>query len=334
MAQPLRTVLVPAQSLAATAETFRYDLPVNPLSVILITLRCLNNVADASHFRASAAVMMSKIANVRVRYRGATIFDGDPLDLAMAQAGYHQWWPDHSFYSSGDNEPRFVTFALTFGRRAFSPDECFPATRRGDLVLEVETTTDPVGFDTYSMDVETVELLDASPSRFLKTTTTQFTLTSGDVNDISLPIGNKLLGLLLRAATFPTGATANSSFAEVALEVDNVEVMYSRSLWRALHAEWRRRTPIDWLLTDHTHVENIAASYTQTASTSQSVLASAVAMRYGWMDFDPLGDLSMALETKGAADINLHVNSQVTDTAPSRVIVCEYVEIGTTQAAS
>ena len=105
-----------------------------------------------------------------------------------------------------------------FGRRPFDSAECFPATRRGDLVLTTTTAADPTGLDGCTLLFETVELLDAVPKNFIKCTTTSFSLLSGDVNDISMPIGNKLMGVLLRSGLFPTAASNNAAFNEVALE--------------------------------------------------------------------------------------------------------------------
>lgn len=327
MAQPLRTILVPSQALAATSETFTYDLPVNPLSVILITLRCYNNTLTATNYTASAREVMSKLANVRVRYRGATILDGDPFDLVQVYGRYSGWWPSQMQVVDADNYVRSITFPLMFGRRAFDTQECFPASRRGDLVLEINTGDDLPGLDSYDMQIGTIELLDATPARFIKVTTTQFAMTSGDVNDISLPIGNRILGLLLRGATYPDTNSSNSSFSECALEVDNVEAIYSRWYWPMLHAEWRMRTALDWMMMAHNHRSNLAATYTQNEYTLQGQYDQAETQRYGWAEFDPLNDLSMALDTRGAADINWHVNSDVTDTSTSRILPVEYIEV-------
>lgn len=362
MAQPLHTVLRPATTLAATAESFNNDLPVNPLSVILVTIRALNNIATVgANFLADAAALMSKVSNVRVGYRGATIFDGDPLDLAQIYGMFSSWWPVQGQINQVNNDVRSVTFPLLFGRRPYDAAECFPATRRGDLVMTTTTAADPTGIDGCELLIETIELLDAAPQRFVKATTTPFSLAAGDVNDISMPIGNKLLGVLCRAGLYPDAASNNAAYNEIALEVDNVEVMASRATWRGLHALWARRARFDWMMLGHRHLIDLAANATDpalattalgmvdasvngsaifsgtgTATTGHTGIAPQPEMvalqRYGYLDLDPLGDLSMALETRGAADINLHVNSSAADTA-ARVLPVELVETGAAVAA-
>lgn len=357
--QPLHTVLRPSTVLASTAETLNNDLPVNPLSVILVTIRALNNIPATSYanYAASVVALMSKISNIRCAYRGATIFDGDPLDLAMVYGGFSNWWPIAGQTNQVDNDVRSVTFPLLFGRRPYDSAECFPATRRGDLVLTTTTAADPTGLDGATMIVETIELLDAVPKNFIKCTTTSFSLLSGDVNDISMPIGNKLIGVLLRSGLFPTAASNNAAFNEVALEVDNVEVMMSRALWRGLHSMWARRARTDWLQFGHRHLLDLPTPTTDPILTTTALGIEAVAndsfivagsntatsghtgigpapeqdalQRYGYIDFDPLMDLSMLLDTRGAADINLHVNSSAADTA-ARVLPIEWVEVSGT----
>lgn len=360
--QPLHTVLRQPTTLLATAETLTNDLPVNPLSVILVTLRALNNTpTTALNYAGDAATLMSKISNIRCAYRGATIFDGDPLDLAQVYGGFSRWFPIQGQINQTDNDVRSVTFPILFGRRAFDANECFPASRRGDLVLTTTTVADPTGLDNFSLIIETIELLDALPTRFIKVTNTAFSLLSGDVNDISLPIGNKLLGVLLRGGLFPTAASNNAGFNEVAVEVDNVEVLQSRATWRGLHAMWARRVRTDWLQLGHRHLIDLAVNATDPlltstalglidASVNSSALFSGTGtlttghvgispepeidalQRYGWIDMDILDDLSMALDTRGAADVNVHVNSSAADTT-ARILPIEYVETGATAAA-
>lgn len=353
--QPLHTVLLPDQNLANAIESFRYDLPVNPLSVVIVTLRALNNAAAPANVAASAMELMSKIGNVRSRYRGATIFDGAPVDLVQVFGRYSKWWPIQGQINGVDDDVRSVSFPLLFGRRPYDPMECFPATRRGDLTLEIDTIADPTGLDGFDMQIETVELLDATPERFIKVTTSQQTLAAGDVNDVVLPIGNKLLGLMLRANRVPNGASNDASFNECALELDNVEVMYSRTFWRGLHAEWARRARLDWMMSGHQHTirgsgaaaaayaqataSGIAADANNTSITTGTAARSGITgimpeterdalQMYGFADFDPMDDLSMGIDTGGAADINWHVNASVADAAASRILPIELVVTG------
>lgn len=331
MPQILRTVALLDRAIPAAGETARIDLPVNPVSALLVTIKALNNAPSITTYTALSA-LFDRITNLNVRYRGATIIDGDSIDLALAYAILSKWVPHVSQANRVDNDVRAVTFPLLFGRRPYDPLECFPATRRGDLVLEWTAAADAGALDNVLLHVETVELLDAAPERFIKLTNTQRTMTLGDTNDIDLPIGNKLLGLLLRGNTFPTAASRNASFSEVRLEVDNVEVMFSRAHWETLHGELGRVLHPAWAALEHQHRVNAAGVAEE--DTSQAQTDFAFQQRYAYMDLDPLGDLSYALDTTGAADLTLGVVSDVADGAASRVQTVEYVMTGAAAGAA
>jgi len=326
MPQILRTVALLDRVIPAAGEVNRIDLPVNPLSAILVTIKALNNAPTLVTWSGYFG-LFAKFANFNVRYRGATIVDGEAIDLALTYAILSKWLPQHSQSNRTDNDVRAVTFPILFGRRPYDPKECFPATRRGDLILEWNAGADANALDNFLLHVETVELLDAAPERFTKVTTTGRTMTLGDTNDIDLPIGNKLLGLLLRSATVPNIASRNASFSEVRLEVDNVEVMFSRAHWETLQGELGRVLPPAWQFLAHTHGVNAAGAGTEETSQGQS--DEPLSGNFAYMDLDPLGDLSYALDTTGAADLTLGVVSDVADAGQSRVLPVEYVLTGT-----
>lgn len=324
--QILHTVLEPNQALDAAGESFDWDLPVNPLTAIVFTLRALNipGATPFANYTASPLSFISKISNYSVQYRGASIRDGDPFDLIQIDGRNSGWWPIQGQLNNTDNDVRSISWALLFGRKAYDEDECFPATRRGDLRLFMDTAADPTGLDGFSLQIETVELLDAAPKCYVKAVSSAQELAAGDVNDLSLPIGNKLLGILLRAGLFPTAASNNAAFNQMALEVDNVEVGYSTILWNGARSLWRKKTALDWMLYGHDHFadyDNAGDGQTGQMEADLSEL-----QRYGYIEFDPTGDGRYALPTRNAADINLHVNASAADTA-ARIIPVELVEL-------
>lgn len=327
MPQILRTTLVQDVALAAAGQ-IKVDLPVNPLSHMLVTVRALNNnAANAAHH--VWAEMLTHLNKITVQYRGASIIAGRAIDLALIYAILAKWCARQTQANDVDNDVRVLTFPLLFGRRPYDPMEAFPATRRGDLQLTIDGAAAlPTALDGFTIQVETVELLDAQPEAFLKVTETQRTMQLGDQNEIALPMGNRLLGLLLQAVTFPTAASFNATFGSVALELDNVEVAYSRANWESLAGELNRVLPGGWPLIAHTHKENVAAAYAQFAATREQAEDDANIQPYAYMDLDPLGDGAYAIDTANAADFNLLVNSDVTDATPSRVLIAERVMLG------
>lgn len=325
MAQILHRTLTAARAVAAAGETFTFDLPVNPLSVILLTFRALNNVlVNVTHL----SDWMAKYTNINVRYRGASIIDGRLDDLMVAMMSRNGWQPGVGQENNVNNDVRSLTVPLMFGRRAYDVDECFPATRRGDLILSITAAADAGGLDGHDVQIETIELLDATPSRFIKVTETQQAMAAIGAQSIALPIGNKLLGVLLRPFAFPTGAANTCSFGEISLEVDNVEVMYSHTNWQTLHGIFSRRVPRAWTGLEHVHPYNAAAVATE-YFTRQGNADFTLHQNYGYLELDPHNDSAFALDTRGAADVSLSIVSGTADVANvSRIYPIELIETG------
>jgi len=330
MPQILRTTLIPDEAVAADGVA-NYDLPVNPLSAILLTVKALNESVALDTYSALAA-LLNMVTNLNVRYRGATIIDGSLSDLAVVMAALTQWQPYQLNRESVDNQVRSLTVPICFGRFPYDPMECFPATRRGDLVLQLTRDIAVAGADALVLQAETIELLDAEPARFTKITTQAPPAFAAGQNFVELPIGNRLLGVLLRGFNVPDAADYQASYGQVALLVDNVEVIYSETNWETLHGELIRKVPA-FALTEHRHsfvgVAAAAAGVTRQQEDDIGLLEN-----YALLDLDPLRDGSYALDTRGAAQVRLRIMADAADATASRALPIELVETTTGRAAA
>lgn len=124
MARILRTTFVMDAAQAANG-TPDFDLPVNPLSVILLTVKALNNGATPALFTAVTS-LLAAITDVRLTYRGANIIQGSLTDLAVLYGCLARWMPFGLNQQSADNAVRAITVPLCLGRRPYDPSECFP----------------------------------------------------------------------------------------------------------------------------------------------------------------------------------------------------------------
>lgn len=328
MPQILRTTLVADEAQAADGD-ISFDLPVNPLSCILLTIKALNDTTDTDSTTYSYIdALFNMITNINVKYRGATIIDGSAVDLAVLYALVSKWPPFQVNANRINNRTRALTIPLCFGRRPYDPKECFPATRRGDLVLNMTTDVAVTGADTLIIQAETVELLDATPEKFLKVTTQSQTFASSGQNFVDLPIGNKLLGVLLQGFNFPDTTDYASSFGQVAVQVDNVEVGYSETNFETLHGEINRRLRDSSALYPHFHAVTDAALTPDAVDTSSQMYNARTINAYGYLDMDPLEDETYALNTRGAADVRLKITADAADNTASRVLPVELVETG------
>jgi hypothetical protein len=331
MPQILRTTLIPDEAQAANGNP-SFDLPVNPLSVVLLTVKALNNVLLNYRY---VSALLAHITDVRITYRGASIIQGSLTDLAVLFSRLSNWGPWLTNARETDNEVRAVTVPLCFGRKPYDAMECFPATRRGDLVMTLTTDIAPAGSDTLILQAETIELLEAQPQRFTKVTTTSKIVNAVTEHDIELPIGNDLLGILLRDASPPQAATYNAQFGKVAIETDNVEVLYAETNWETLHGELMRRRAVMHALIPHIHSVNAAGvAREDTLQQQEGVgVAGTILDNYSYIDLDPMDDGTYNLNTAGAARVNLRVTTEVASATAMRVLPIELVPIAPPGAA-
>jgi hypothetical protein len=323
MANFLRTVLIQNRAEAAD-RTFQQDLPVNPLSQILFTIRGIITSADTAN---PLADIYNTIPSLAVRYRGQDIIRGSFLDLAVINACITHNAPFGYMPQDAAGESWSLTVAINLGRMPYNVKECFPAVRRGDLVLEATVDTVVNNVDLIDIQVETVELLDETPERYLKYTTSQNTFVSTGVEVVRLPIGNPLLSVLLFGTTTPTAALQTATWEQLRTKVDNVEALYAASNWATLHGELLRRIHGDIThLRDHAHRFNgAAAAFANTLDPIRNGSNEALE-QYAYLDFDPLGDSTFMLETAGRADVTIQRDAGTADLG--RFIPVELVSIG------
>lgn len=321
--QFLRQVLVQDETL--TVSTVRTDdLPVNPVSMILVTVKALNSTATLSNFSLVNA-LLNQISKIEVLYKGSAVVSGSLADLARLFGLLIGHGPMQTQAPLTDGNARSITIPILLGRKPFNVNECFPAVRRGELQLQTTVAAAQTGITTLVYQVETVELLNAKPSKFLKATTISKTPTATGDHDVDLPLGNLIAGTLLFGTTVPTGASYNASIGQLRLLLDNVEAFYARANWETLHNEQMRRVTEGAQHLTHQHLENLAGAYTQNVVSGNNNAATGFYDSYAYLDFDPWTDDAWLLDTKGRARVHLRINADVADAI--RVIPIELIDV-------
>jgi hypothetical protein len=183
---------------------------------------------------------------------------------------------------------RTLSLVIPFGRYPYNANECFFATKKGEFKLRIEIVgTLPANISSVSLQIETVELLDASPSQYLKVTTLEKPMISGIENDVDLPIGNKLAGVLLLSPTVPSGTSFTATIQRLRFLVDNLEEQYATTNWESLHAEF---------------FDKIGQLQTYDASADFDDLKN-----YAFIDFYPSFDDSFNVDTKGKSRVVMKI---------------------------
>lgn len=304
-------------------ETRDDDLPVNPLSHIIITIKALNN---GTNTKATLAQLLSALETVEVLREGSAIVSISGADLFALNCVLLGREPWQENVIDTDNAVRALTLVLPFGRNLYDPNECLPATQRGELSLRQTIDIADTGYDGYIYQVETVELLDASPSQHLKYTTLNHTPSSTGESDIDLPMGLSYVGLLMWATTIPTGTAWTSTIDDVTFLVDNME-HYTRSAnWESLHGMLMNRLSPANAWAEKIHLENTAGSYSQNADTDTEQQVDTDIANYAFLDFDPMQDDNFLFDSSGVSDLTLRITAG--DTNACRVIPVQLMSAG------
>lgn len=312
MAKFIRSVIQQDVALAASTTLDPIVMPVNPLSFLLFTIRGLNNTGTITDYRFLAS-LLNFVSSLELRFKGQNILSGSMQDLAILNAILTGFRPVQLEPTDTDNNIRGVTFLLSLSRVPFWREEAFPAVRSGELTLHITSGAAQTGLDGVTIQVETCELLGANPSRFLKYTTLSKTFAATGDNDIDLPIGNPILGLLLFGATVPSAASFNATFGQVKVLIDNVEEDYTTTNWETLHGELGRKLMgvLDWSM--HIHAVNAAGAGQE--DTRQTSGLDQVLNNHAYLDYDPLKDGSYALETAGKSRVIVRANADAANAA-------------------
>lgn len=331
MARFLRTVLHSNVSLAAGASPLDKDLGVNPLSFLSITIKFTNATANTVPLLTNILAVLS---SVDVLFKGTSIFSASLLDLAFLLRflwgrSFSIGWRDQVLSDIG-----ILTLWVPFTRVPFWLKEAFPATRKGDLTLRLTPAAAFTNINSpLTIQVEMVELLDAIPEQFIKVTTKRKTFVATGNDDIDMPLGNPLVGILLFGTTVPNLASFVATLQTVKLLVDNVETDYSLTEWETLFGDGELFGEAPGRHFDLFHQENLAAAYTQNATTAVASIAQVAIMQHAYLNFDPLKDDSYLLDTAGRGRVNLQVNAGSADLA--RALPVELIRLpGAARAAA
>lgn len=320
MSEFIHSVL--AQNEAVTAGTvITYDLPVNPLSHIFLSLKFAQDKADVQMDWDSVDAMLSK---VEVLYKGSPIFSANGSDIEALQCmlfGFEPWIVNRL---GDDDELTWFTFLIPMTRRLFSPRECFPRSTRGELQLQITYQAAFTDIDAVYLQAETVELPDANPDQYLRTTTLSVTPSAAGELDIEIPIGNRISHILMFGTTVPTGSTATTTLSYVQLLIDNQRRFFSQTnfqTWRQ-QAALRQKPPI----AHGYHIHQLdGAAYAQYMDTGVVKYRNDRCLQHLWLEFDPLKDDTYLLETAGKSDVVTRVNAG--DTNAIRVLPGEVVGV-------
>lgn len=324
-AQFIHSILVPDRLQAADGE-FTIDLPVNPLSMIYLNVKPLNDTGTIAEYGLMQR-LLSAINNIRIDWRGTALVDITGQDLAAFLWMAHKSRIAMSNASETDDERRAMVIPIPLTRDPWSLTECFPQTKRGELILTIDWDIADTGFNGLRFSIETLELPSAAPTHFQRMTTQAITFQATGNNDVDMPIGQIIRQILCFGTTGFTGAAPAPTIGALRLLVDNIENGYSSGDYETLRAIPFALGQEPHFHTDHMHGVN-AGGAGQEDTQSQQVEA-ALYDNYVLLEYDADRKDTFALDTKLANRVHLRINAEATNAARfipiEKVLVTDFV---------
>jgi len=319
MAEFIHSILT-ANALIAADGDLVYDMPVGPLSVVLLHLSPLNDTGTITNYSLLAG-LLSSVDQIRLTHRGADVFAMNGQDAAVLAMLWHglQIWQSNAVETNNDR--RSIVLPIILGRKPFMRRECFPATKKGELQLTIRWDIADTGFDGLRASIETIELPGATPDFTQKATTLSRSLTATGQNEIDLPIGNALRAIMLWGTTSFAGATPAPSLGQLQVLKNNRQMYYSATdfeVSRSIAGLMGRSFPID-----NRHIHSVNAAGGGQEDTQQPEVGLSLDAQYTLLPMAVGDDDTFIMETEGASRIHVRMDAETADAV--RVIPIERV---------
>lgn len=310
MSKFIHSVIEPERVIAADGEQI-FDLPVNPLSVILLTIVPLNESATITTYRLLEAIL-GAITSVDILHKGSSIISASLTNLAVKALLFDKLSIWQSNAVETNNDQRAIVVPILFGRRPYMASECFPASKKGELQMRLTFDIAAAGFDGLRFNAEAIELPGASPEFVSKfTTLTQTFAATGD-NDVDLPIGNDLRGIICRGQTGFAGAAPAPTITDIELLVSNRQEYFSSTAWAASRGLLGLAgVPFP---PDFRHIHSVDAAGAGREDTLEPEIGASIDDNFFVLNLDPTMDDEFTLKTEGASRVHLRVNAGATNT--------------------
>jgi hypothetical protein len=319
----LRSVIVQDQLIAADGVQ-QFELPVNPISHLLLGIRPLNDTGTLANFNRANGLAAS-MNRITINHLGSPVFSMRGEDCLALNYFRHGMIPFEANGDDTNDERRCLSLPVLFGRHPYDKSSAMPKTNRGELILELDIDIADTGYDGLRLTVESVEMLGASPKEFERKTSINRTSPATGLQDILLPSGNKVRGLLLFGTTPFGGAAPAPSWGRVQTLIDNEMEGISSADWEMLHQDSQLfgiQPP-----TGQRHIHRVTTD--GNAQTELATLAGPAQEglgdqwnQYAWVDFDPTHDDEFSIDTRGK-DWRIRYDAETADAV--RVVQVERI---------
>ncbi len=301
-----RRVVNVVRRAAAVGVNGPFNLSVNPITYSILHVDGLVNTGGV----VGQDRPWTDIDNITVSFNGASVINvnGEDLRALLVALGWRVPFVRNGANVTIGNFVR-VSIPIPFSRKRFWLNEGFPASRSGELQISVSFAAEGTTFTARFFSVESFEVLDMVPRRFLKLVTQSKALTVGDT-DFELPKGNDLAGILIFEPVVADVSFVSGTIRTMKMLLDDVEFGIANARWESMADAFEQRgSPVD--------------AYGNAALPQLA--------GYGLIDFDPLQDGEYLVPTVGRASVKLR--PEIDNAGTVRAIPIELVAIETAMAA-
>lgn len=311
---------------AASDGVVQFDLAVNPLSALLIHLKPLNDTGTLANFQTMLG-LAGALDRVAVLHNGVSIKSYTGRDLVAMNYFRHGIMPMQASHLITNDIRRSMVIPLLFGTEVYSQSSCFPASRRGELTLELDVDISDTGYNGLRISIESIELPGAKPKEYERQVQLAAAFGSVGFNNIELPLGNLVRNLLLFGTTGFTGAAPAPTFGRMATMLDNQQVNYMATDFEVQHMMHGLKggspPTFDSRLVGTTVDGNSGTSVPSDGANSS--VGSGGWGNYALLDFDPTLNDMYSINTSKADRFHLEVNAETADAW--RVIPTERIKV-------
>lgn len=321
-----------------------YDLPVDPLSVVLVHISPLNETSTLTNYRLLVG-LLGAVDNLVIAHRGASVIAVNGQDLAMLAMLWHRATLWQSNARALDNDRRSLVLPVFLGRSAYNASEAFPATKRGESILTVTWDISASGFDGLRISIEVITLPGVSPEFVQRVLTTAVTFGATGQQDVDLPVGNVMRALLLFGTTGFAGASPAPSWGDIQVLLSDQQTHFTATRWEVLRSvvglmgvpfppggrhihdpnfDVVSPDAID-LATNNTLTNEIKNDLNALIAVLEPEVGASLDENYALLDFDPTRDDEYSINTEGASRFHVRADADTADAV--RVLTVEKVPV-------
>lgn len=286
--------------------TKSYDLPINPVTMCEMKLTWTTATATPNLYDYIEEAM-NVITKIDISYKGRTLYSASAENAAMLSRLISGAEPTLIYPNPANAAIRSLVIPICLSPYLFDPGWASPASKRGELQLQITCEAPSAQITSASYSIEAIELEAAEPAYYMQATPHAVVPVAEGEIDIDLPIGNDIIGIMIYANKIPDSTNELCSVGSLALLVDNREEYINHISWGSLRLMAQMRAPE--MIANSPHYHKLM-TIVEGNPTSQSYSGNIYSHHYGYIDLMPNGMEEYVLATTGHSRIHLAIECE------------------------